>query len=447
MENFDNNTRTRLNEHGSQLPDAMFERVMGARKKKRRAAFWWYIGPVFGLLGGLAWYGLSGSTDSDSGLAAKTTTQQTSAVTQNTTVLNTIPPSDRVGESRENVVNAMKRENAFSGKPQQTSQKQATFNHFKVSNKVSTLAFESYITSENSIKTTENNAPNSQISHIDVVAGPRPQISETQRIDNVAEIQSLMMQKLQFERKFPKLSNEVVCPTFRKKSKKHWLVEGYGGYGILQQNMKAKAAESNDFLKLRNTTERAPSSVSAGVHVGLRLSSGIVLKTGCEFQQANRIFEVKIADYELITRDPVSGAIVSSVKGERYKKTFNRSQFVQVPLLIGYERGNKNWRFGITGGITMNVFTYYKGDMLSPLSAKVPITYTDGAPGRVELYSKKPGLGVQGSLQLMRHLDHGVWLYVAPQYDMILKTISTDINPIEEKIGFMNVTMGVRKEF
>jgi hypothetical protein len=447
MENFDNNIRTRLNEHGSQLPDAMFERVMGARKKKRRAAFWWYIGPALGLVGGLVWYGLSSSTASAENLTTTTTHQNSTSEATIKPIVNAMTTNDRVGEGRESVVKAMKRENEFLGKPQQTSQKQVKYSHFKTSSSVNNLAFEQYITTENSTKTIENNASDREISYIDVVADISPQISKTENIAAATNIQPLLLQKLQFERKFPKLSPEVVCPTFRKKAQKHWLVEAYGGYGLLQQNQKAKAAESNDFLKLRNATEGKPSSVSAGTHVGLRLGNGIVLKTGFEFQQANSIFEVKIADYELITRDPVTGAIVSSVKGERYKKTFNRSQFVQVPLLLGYERGNRNWRIGITGGITMNIFTYYKGDMLSPLNAKVPITYTDRDVNRVELYSKKPGVGIQGSLQLMRHLNHGVWLYVAPQYDMILKTISTDINPIEEKIGFLNVTLGVRKEF
>ncbi len=451
MENFDNNIRTRLNEHGTPLPDLMFERVMSARKKNPKTAVWWYFGSVIGLIGGLAWYGLSGSKDSASSNQISVKEQVTKSETSTNYGANTtnrvVTTSDRVGEERADIVKAMKRENKNLGLAQQNSQNQGSVHDIKILSNVKNITLGQPDVIENSIKTIENNAPNRQISYTDVVVDNRSQISKTETINNIAYLPALMPQKLQFERKLLGLWPEVVCPTFSRKSKSYWFVEAYGGGGLLQRSLQPKATESNSYLSLRKSTEKAGANIASGLHVGLRLGNGIVLKTGCEWQQANTIFEVKIADYELITRDPNTGAVLSSVKGERYKKTFNRSQFVQVPLLLGYEKGNRNWRIAVTGGVTMNIFTHYKGDVLSPIDAKQTITYTDGATNKTELYQKKPGLGVQASLQLIRTLDNGFSLYVAPQYDMILKTIATDTNPIEEKIGFLNVTIGVRKEF
>src|SRR5205823_7334112 len=117
-------------------------------------------------------------------------------------------------------------------------------------------------------------------------------------------------------------------------------------------------------------------------------------KTGINYSQINEKFSFIQTNLVQVTYiiDPVRGDTTGSytVRGSRYKTTYNHYRTLDIPLLMGYELGNGRLHANINAGAIINVYSWQKGDILDTSFQPVSITTGKG----VSSYQYKNNLGL-----------------------------------------------------
>lgn len=158
-----------------------------------------------------------------------------------------------------------------------------------------------------------------------------------------------------------------------------WFI-GIGGstYNPLR-SLSSSDPESELLAEAIRRTEKPLEVVGAELQLGRYLRPGWTVQTGIAAQQQTERFEWT---FEQLIVDTVIGvqSIIIDANGDstiitgpiaryqqlsRFKRTFNRYTFIDIPLLTGYEFGEGALKFSVTGGAIINLVMQASGERLS----------------------------------------------------------------------------------
>ncbi len=205
-----------------------------------------------------------------------------------------------------------------------------------------------------------------------------------------------------------------------------WMVEAYAGPSFNKRSLQAGIPAFESYAQMRRNTEHPDWSFNAGVRGALLLKRHWLLRTGLHYEQMTEVFEYADPSYikyivEIINQ-PGEPTIIDTVGveyGENYVKTFNRYGMIDVPLEMGAELRSGRFGLSLHAGLSVNVFFWKRGTVLSP--GNQPKPFTPGAKDATEIFRTRTGLSATGSAQMFVHLKPTVRVFAEPYFRKVLK--------------------------
>lgn len=223
------------------------------------------------------------------------------------------------------------------------------------------------------------------------------------------------------------------------------------GGGLSARQLTAREPDAADLLDLREATERSLEVVSLGFRLGAKHRTGLGLQTGL---QLSRMAErMEFAD-QLVRQDSVYGlqalavnpygdttAIYGSVPltttTSIRKEYYNYYRFLDIPILLSYERQYGQWAFGAEAGVFLNLALKTEGQIFD-----VDYQGQDLAAQQPELFRSRVGLSYQLGLRAAYQIRPGWQLAILPQLRW-LPSISAEGYPLEQRHRWLGVQAGV----
>ena len=297
---------------------------------------------------------------------------------------------------------------------------------------------------------TENVLSNNVISTSEN-SNPQNKLLSPFTINNVREMQGL--QTLVFKNlKLPD------CPTIEKNAagnKQYWDV--YAGPDKAFEVFKTYTdTGSNNYLQKRKASTKFASAFSAGIRYTKVFDNGVSARAGLNYSQVNEKFlffnpselkYVTVITTRVIIRQPgdtvyINDTLQYQQSGTRTKVTYNRYRNIDIPLVLGYEIGNGKIHANINAGVIINIYSWYKGDVLDSLYQ--PVSITTGKGNSVYQFKNNIGIGFLGGVSFYYKITDRLHLLLEPYFRYNLSPMSNKNLNLQEKYNTAGVRTGVR---
>ena len=209
-------------------------------------------------------------------------------------------------------------------------------------------------------------------------------------------------------------------------------------------------------MEKRKSSTKFASAFSAGVRYTKVFNNGTSVRTGVNYTQVNEKFiyfnpnEIKfvtIITTRVVIRAPgdtiyINDTLQYQQTGSRTKTTFNRYRNIDIPLVVGYELGNGKIHANINAGVIINVYSWYKGDVLDSLYQ--PVSITTGKANSIYQFKNNIGVGFLGSISLYYKMTDDLHLLLEPYFRYNLSPMSKQNLNLQQKYNIAGVRAGIR---
>ncbi len=258
------------------------------------------------------------------------------------------------------------------------------------------------------------------------------------------------------------------CPDFIIKRYKTYL-EFVFAPEFAVRNLSTNQAALNEYIGIRNQTERSNYAFHTGGRIAIAYKSGIVLKTGMLYSQISEHFQHRNNEtitekrYELIEEIPsqddpgrmyqVWDTVTYVYKGQRVRNYFNRHHSIDVPLMIGYEKRFHGFSVAVNAGVNLNLWFASKSTFFSP--EMEPLNYsTDNISGQVNLdnlakgktFKSTVGINLFTSFACNYRISSRSYLIFEPSFRMHLNSFTLPETGIDQSYIIPGVIFGLRYE-
>ena len=250
----------------------------------------------------------------------------------------------------------------------------------------------------------------------------------------------------------------VGCPTIEKNAagnKKYW--EMYAGPDYIIKNYKTFGdTASYNYLQKRKASTEFSSAFSAGVRYTRVFNNGMSARTGVNFSQVNEKFNyvnpnelkfVTVITRRVVVRAPgdtlyFNDTLQYQQSGTHVRTTYNHYRNIDIPVVIGYELGNGKIHANINAGVIINIYSWYKGDVLD--TSYQPVTITTGKGANTYQYKTNIGVGFLGSFSLYYKINDKMHILLEPYFRYNLSPMSKENLNLQQKYHTVGVRAGIR---
>lgn len=473
--------RDRFNEYEPELPEQAWTALQDARKKrKRRLLFWWISGSSILLcLVGLTWANWprakqsvqAGNTylTSRHEQRAETSATEIQASTQGSSIRTkkTAEQNETAGTIEVNEENLNPPNNGTSGanaelnrsiNPETEQQKTSRPNAGK------RIRSDKYLLSEKENPTRSTKDIGSR-----VVRSDRPDTEEmlsdnnsntlsdvNARNENTLPTVSLRNQE-SFARQITRSRTPHItevqrksypgCPSLERDAaanKKY--VEWYAGPDLGLKSYQDTG--SSTYLQKRRESTDFRWAFSAGFRYTRVFQNGVSFRTGINFTQITERFRWVKENYVQLnyTIDPTTGDTTgtTSIRGTRYKTTFNRFRTLDIPILFGYETGFGKFKLNAYAGGMLNIYSWQRGEVLD--TALRPVVITTGKTESPYQYRNNMGIGLTGGVSIYYRIHDNWQLLAEPYFRYNLSPMNKEGLTLRERYHLLGLRIGIRRD-
>jgi hypothetical protein len=213
----------------------------------------------------------------------------------------------------------------------------------------------------------------------------------------------------------------------------------------------------SNYISRRDSAEKISFSYSAMMRVNLFVSRNIFINTGIQFSQRREKFSIGykwqtnepyIDSSEFVTYiDPFTGPVIYKTYDTlNYVRTFKDSMqhnllmsWVDIPVMMGYKWLGRRAALSLQAGVMFNLLFSQKGNV-------APLQYVPGDVQQTSetLFNHTAGISFCGGVSVSRRLTDKLDLLIEPHTRYVLKPITTEAFPIQQKVFTYGINIGVR---
>jgi hypothetical protein len=244
----------------------------------------------------------------------------------------------------------------------------------------------------------------------------------------------------------------IICPS-DKRGNTDWLLEVYASPDMAMKSVTNTSASAL-YMAKKDSSEAMQISYSAGVRLVKPITDNILLKAGINYTQVNQKYiyrtenEVKtttVVTVRTIIRAPGDTVVVQDTSvlqtvGFKNNTVNNRYRTFDIPVTVGYQFGNDDFKFGINAGVVFNISSSYQGVRLDESTlAVVPLDKTGNA-----VYKTNIGMGLYGSISLVKRLSEGMHVFAEPYFRYNLSDMTTPQATFKQRFHIGGLQLGLR---
>jgi hypothetical protein len=246
----------------------------------------------------------------------------------------------------------------------------------------------------------------------------------------------------------------IPCPTNDNEHRNTWYVDLYTSAFGVQKNVSDKAGRKNVKNSFDSTLHQQL-SYSAGINLVKNIGNNLLVKTGVQYSRTNESFRLtRINERKLITTTSIRSVIiapgdtvyirdtsVSEHIGTIQRRTQNKYQQWDVPVIIGYEFGGENIRLNANAGIIANISSAYSGEMLADTSQNIiDVKNYNGKP----VYKTNVGFSLYAGLSIVKPMGERTSLVIEPYARIGLQNMATNSAWFKQKNSAAGIAVGLR---
>lgn len=225
-------------------------------------------------------------------------------------------------------------------------------------------------------------------------------------------------------------------------------LEMLGGPAYAHQTLRAKTSESQAHLRLRERSESAGLSFSGGFRLAASSNVGLGLRTGITYTEINDRFTFDVGsrmDVSVIF-DP-NGEIIGrdTTYTEGYQDTRrNTLRFVEIPLLLGYERQWGKLRVGVNAGAFLNLVFDADGAIYSPATEE-PIDFgQQGDRDVLPIFDRTATAAWYAGMSIAYNLHSRYSIIAEPYFKTFPKALSSSAYDLQQNYWMTGMQLGMR---
>ncbi len=255
-----------------------------------------------------------------------------------------------------------------------------------------------------------------------------------------------------------RVPNIVVCPSSRGGGamlNPDWYIEAFASPDIAVKSIQNISA-TPQYMQRKDSSESMQVGYSAGFRIVKPFDDHFLLKAGLQYAQVNEKFvyrsenEIKtttVVTVRQIIRGPGDTVLVRDTSvlqqiGYRNKTVHNRYSSIDLPLTVGYQFGTDgdDFRVGVNAGVVINLSSWYQGVILDSSLTAVPVNKSSNSM----IYKSNIGLGLYGSISLMKRLNENTHLFFEPYFRYNLSSMTNAQASYNQKFSIGGLAIGLR---
>jgi hypothetical protein len=245
--------------------------------------------------------------------------------------------------------------------------------------------------------------------------------------------------------------SNVICPTNRGSGNTDWLLEFYTSPDFAFKSV-SNISATQQYLQKKDSSEQMQVSYTAGFRLVKPINDNFLVKTGLQYSQINEKYvyrtenEIKtttVVTVRTIIRAPGDTVVVadtSTLQTIGYKNNIvkNRFRSIDIPVLLGYQFGQGDFKFGINAGVIFNVSSWYQGVILDSTLAVVPLTSSN------MVYKRSIGLGLYAGFSISKQLNDDMQIFCEPFFRYNLSNMTNEQAKYNQKFSVGGLSIGLR---
>jgi hypothetical protein len=250
--------------------------------------------------------------------------------------------------------------------------------------------------------------------------------------------------------------NKPSCPTINGPRRRDLYLEFYIAPDYNVRSIKASNT-SPSYLTERKNTEDYRTSYSAGVRLVKNLGEKTLIKTGVNYSQINERLKLvtensrqltQIITIRTVVRSPgdtlfIRDTMYYEQTGTRYRTTYNRYRFIDLPVIFSYEFGNPElMHFAINAGPVFNITSMYRGEVLD--SAYKPVRISTASGSNANHWRSNIGIGMFASVSIYKRLNDRVHLFGEPYVRYNFNPVTQSSNYVKQRYIITGMQLGIR---
>ncbi|MFT3682547.1 MAG: hypothetical protein QM791_19990 [Ferruginibacter sp.] len=479
MDNFDNYVKNSLGNYAPPLPDGMWDRIHSERERRKPGTAWFLnkrnlaalLAALLFLGGGTYWLASSNKANdpaTEKNIAAKENHgNDKSTITQpvtdnnpnnNSTELKDQPAGNTITDPATGTTTLEKSKATLASKtgtgnnlPADKTTTDVTANNTTGKSNLNNNTHR--LTKNKKHRSKSSLSSNQSAAEIETLTSETVEIAAAEENGLFSNRLSFNNEKLnaftfkEQSRVKPNLNSIFIpsCPTIEKDAagnKSYW--EFYAGPDYA---MRRYTDTSNSvYMQRRKATLSYHSAYSAGIRYTKVFGTGVSVRTGINYSQVNEKFtflQSNIVQVNYII-DPVTGDTTGSytVRGSRYKTTYNHFRSFDIPVLFGYEMGNGRFHANINAGAMINIYSWQNGETLD--TTFQPVSFSSGKGDNPYQYKTNIGVGFTAAASLYYRLTERLHALAEPYIRYNLSPMNKDNLSLQERFTTIGLRLGVR---
>ncbi len=453
-EQMDNIFRQKLGQHDSGTPEHLWAGIEAKRKKPNGGALWmpWITGlAIFISVGTLVWYFFPESTTERNTTVELTTpianTESTPIATQEVATITEDETKQNAAAVEQEVISTAHKTDAPASAEMSLQSNEEAISKTIIS-ETPPEANSGQALSGNVVSSSQTTTA----APIETVEA-KEEATTSKSLEEISRLPQLKSELLAISFDESQIKGPEGCYAFggRERILDAIYFDAIGGPELAMRTLSTRGDGEFDFYKeARDSTERAWYAFGSTLRANMRYESGLVLRAGVNYSQINEIFEVRDgnATQTIITEiKDAQGNVISTkeeiIEGELYKKIHNRLRFIDVPVMLGYEKTNKKFTYAVNAGVSFNFQTMQKGEFLS--EQLEPVVFTSEQPGKYDYFDSKIGMTFLGSVGMSYQMTGNLDIHVEPRVRYFPNSIGD--GALKQKYLNVGVYAGLRYYF
>lgn len=244
------------------------------------------------------------------------------------------------------------------------------------------------------------------------------------------------------------MTKPTACVNFRRQTWM-WAIEALGGAAIAHPGFSLRDQELDGYLQKRKTTERERISYAAEIRALAALPFGLRVRAGVQYLQLNSRFQYEnpdVLEIHIMPRVGPNGEVTGAdtTYSPYLHNTANRYQWINVPLLAGYEGKCGKLRAGFMVGPVINLLFNAEGEMLAPETNQPNYFGQVGETQVLPAYRAKAGLSWYGAVSMAYHFNGRQSLIAEAFIQKSHRSLTTEAYALRHLPFVMGLQVGMR---
>lgn len=265
----------------------------------------------------------------------------------------------------------------------------------------------------------------------------------------------LSLQKFQIGN-VPQQNSRPGCPTITGPRRNDLYIEVYGSPDYTMRSF-SNPANLNGYVAQRRTSEDNRNGFSAGVRISKNIGEKTLIKAGVNYSQINERLRIINANEKQITqiitirtviRAPGDTLFIRDTtyfeqNGTRYRTTYNRYRFIDLPIIFSYEFGNPEiLAFAVNAGPVFNITSFYHGEVLDTTMSPVKISTAKG--NGANNWRSNIGIGIFASFAVYKRINERLQIFGEPYFRYNFKPVTQNTNIVNQRYSTSGMQLGIR---